>query len=275
MGIMYGASGKLLRVDLTTKKITTEDIQEILFKRYLGGNTLALYYLLKEQRAGIDPLSPEAMLVFMTSFVTGTPGPGLSRVSIAGKSPLSGGYGETEAGGWWGPELKFAGYEGIILTGKSEEPVYLSVRDGKAELKSAGHLWGVKLKEAHNAIKEELDDPKTRIALIGESGEKMSSYACVINELKHANGRLGMGAVMGSKNLKAIAVRGTNQRLPLYDEERVKEIVKTSIKEWREIPNTFPKYGTMRGIRATQEVGVLPTYNFREGVFDDFENLAE
>jgi aldehyde:ferredoxin oxidoreductase len=275
MGNMYGTTGKLLRVDLTSRKITTEEIPEIVIKRYLGGNTLALYYLLKEQKGGIDPLSPEAMLVFMTSFVTGTPGPGLSRVSIAGKSPLSGGYGETEAGGWWGPELKFAGFDGIIITGKSEDPVYLSIKDGEPELKSAKHLWGVELKEAHNTIKDELGDPKTRITLIGESGEKLSSYGCVINELKHVNGRLGMGAVLGSKNLKAIAVRGTNQKLPLYDEERVKDIIKTSIKEWKEIPNTFPKYGTMRGIRATQEVGVLPTYNFREGVFKDFENLAE
>jgi aldehyde:ferredoxin oxidoreductase len=275
MGNMFEAKGKLLRVDLTNKKIITEDIPEILFKRYLGGNTLGLYYLLKEQKAGIDPLSPEAMLTFMTSFVTGTPGPGLSRMSIVGKSPLTGGYGETEAGGWWAPELRFAGFEGIILTGKSDEPVYLSVKDGKAELKSAKHLWGVKLKEAQAAIKDELGDPKTRVALIGESGEKMSAYACVINELKHANGRLGMGAVMGSKNLKAIAVRGTSKKLPLFDEDRAKEIVKECMSEWKEIPNTFPKYGTMRGIRATQEVGVLPTHNFREGVFDDFENLAE
>ena len=275
MNKMYGAWGKLLRVDLTAKKVTTEDIPEILFKRYLGGNTLALYYLLKEQKAGIDPLSPEANLVFMTSFITGTPGPGLSRMSIVGKSPLSGGYGETEAGGWWGPELKFAGYEGIIITGKSEDPVYLSVKDGVVEIRSAKHLWGEKLKESDSAIKKELGDPKTRIALIGESGEKMSSYACIINELKHANGRLGMGAVMGSKNLKAIAVRGTVQKLPLYDEERAKLIVRDVTREWKKIPNTFPKYGTMRGVRATQEVGVFPTYNFQHGVFNDFENLAE
>lgn len=275
MSSLYGASGKLLRVDLTNKKITTEDIPEIFFKRYLGGNTLGLYYLLKEQQGGTDPLSPEAMLVFMTSFITGTHGPGLSRFSIIGKSPLTGGYGETEAGGWWGPELKFAGFEGIIITGKADEPVYLSIKDGQAELKSAKKHWGVKLREASAAIKEELGDPKTRALLIGEAGEKMSSYACVINELKHANGRLGMGAVMGSKNLKAIAVRGTNRKLPVYDEERVKAIVRDNYAEFKDIPNTFPKYGTMRGVRMSQDVGVLPTYNWQEGVFEDFENLAE
>jgi aldehyde:ferredoxin oxidoreductase len=262
-------------VDLTNKKIKTEEIPELLFKRYLGGNTLGLYYLLKEQRGGIDPLSPEAMLVFMTSFLTGTPGPGLSRYSIVGKSPLTGGYGETEAGGWWGPELKFAGYEGIIFTGKADEPVYLSIRDDEAELKSAKKSWGLKLREASAAIKDELGDPKTRVALIGEAGEKMSSYACVINELKHSSGRLGMGAVMGSKNLKAIAVRGTNRKLPLYDEERAKSIVRETSDQFKEIPNTFPKFGTMRGVRMTQEVGVLPTFNWQMGVFEDFENLAE
>ncbi len=272
---LYGATGRLLRVNLTSGELDIEEIPEILYKRYLGGNTLGLYYLLMEQRAGIDPLSPEAKIVFMTSFVTGTPGPGLSRISIVGKSPLTGGYGETEGGGWWGPELKFAGFEGIIIEGRAEKPVYLSIRDGKPELRSAEHLWGEKLKETHDKIKEELDDSRTRIITIGKSGELMSSYACVINELKHANGRLGMGAVLGSKNLKAIAVRGTNQKLPLYNEERVKAIVKECIREWKEIPNTFPKYGTMRGIRATQEVGVLPTYNFQHGVFRDFENLAE
>ena len=275
MGDMYGAWGKLLRVDLSTKTITTEEIPELLFKRYLGGNTLGLYYLLKEQKAGTDPLSPEAMLVFMTSFLTGSPGPGLSRFAIVAKSPLSGGFGEAEAGGWWGPELKFAGYEGIIVTGKADEPVYLAIKDSEVALKSSKHLWGEKLLEASETIKSEMGDPKTRVALIGEAGERMSAYANVINELKHASGRLGMGAVMGSKNLKAVAVRGTTRKLPLYNEERAKEIVKETSAEYKELPNTFPKYGTMRGIRMVQDLGILPTYNWQQGEFEDFENLAE
>ncbi|MDA3958431.1 aldehyde ferredoxin oxidoreductase family protein [Oceanispirochaeta sp.] len=276
MAEVYGTTGKILRVDLSMKTFVTEEIPEILIKRYLGGNTLGLYYLLKEQIAGIDPLAPEAMMNIMASFVTGTPGPGLSRTCIVGKSPLSGGFGESEGGGWWAPELKFAGFDGIILTGKSDTPVYLSIKDGVPELRDATHIWGgVELKEAQETIKGELGDPKTRVILIGEAGEKQMPYACIINELKHANGRLGMGAIMGSKNLKGIAVRGTNQKLPLFDEAGVKALVKKSMSEWKEIPNTFPTYGTMRGVRATQEVGVFPTHNFREGVFDDFEGLAE
>jgi aldehyde:ferredoxin oxidoreductase len=275
MGTMYGASGKLLRVDLTSRKITTEDIPEILFKRYLGGNTLALYYLLKEQKAGIDPLSPEAMLIFMTSFLTGTPGPGLSRFAIVAKSPLTGGFGESEAGGWWGPELKFAGYEGIIFTGKADKPVYLAIKDDQVELRSADHIWGKKLREASDTIKQEMGDSKSRVALIGFAGEKMSTYANVINEMKHASGRLGMGAVLGSKNLKAVAVRGTTRTLPLYNEEKAKAITRESWAEYKEIPNTFPKLGTMRGVRAAHDVGVLPTYNWQHGVFDDYENLTE
>ena len=275
MDRMYGASGKLLRVDLTEKKVTTEEIPPIVFKKYFGGNTLGVYYLLKEQKPGIDPFSPEAMMAFMTSFATGTPGPGLSRLCIVAKSPVTGGYGETEGGGWWAPELKFAGYEGILITGRAEKPVYLAVKDDQVEIRPAEHLWGLKLKEAQAAVKEEMGDPKSRVALIGESGENLNVYACIINELRHVNGRTGMGAVMGSKNLKALAVRGTTKKLPLYDEEKAKSLVKEMMNEWKEIPNTFPKYGTMRGIRATQEVGVLPTYNFREGQFKDFENLAE
>jgi aldehyde:ferredoxin oxidoreductase len=275
MSELFGATGKLLRVDLTTKSITVDTIPEKVIKAYLGGNTMGLYYLLKEQKAGIDPLSPEAMITFMASFATGTPGPGLSRLCIVAKSPVTGGYGETEGGGWWAPEMKFAGYDGIIVTGKSETPVYLAIKDDVVELRPADHLWGVKLKEAQETIKDEMGDPKTRVALIGPAGEKQNVYACVINELKHANGRTGMGAVMGAKNLKAIAVRGTTKKLPLFDEEGAKALVKEMMAEWKAIPNTFPTYGTMRGVRATQDVGVLPTYNFREGQFKDFENLAE
>lgn len=275
MAEMFGASGKLIRVDLTTQTITKEDIPEILFQRYLGGNTLACYYLLKEQKAGLDPFDPEAKVAFMTSFATGTPGPGLSRLCIVGKSPVTGGYGETEGGGWFAPELKFAGYDGIIISGKSEKPVYLAIKDDTVELKSAEHIWGRDLKESDALIKEDMGDKKSRVALIGPAGETLNVYACIINELKHANGRTGMGAVLGSKNLKAIAVRGTARKLPLKNEERAKEIVRNLTKEWQDIPNTFPLYGTMRGVRATQDVGVLPTRNFREGQFEDFENLAE
>ena len=269
----FGFNGKILRVDLTNKLIEEEVVPEILFRKYLGGNTLGLYYLMNEQPAGVDPLSPENTLIFTLSPVTGTPGPGLSRFSVVSKSPLTGGLGESEAGGWWGPELKFAGYDGIIFKGKAPHPVYLFIQDGKAEIKDARHLWGKKTLDTQKEIRQELGDEKVRVALIGPAGENMNRNACILNEIKHANGRSGLGAVMGSKNLKAIAVRGTGTPL-LAEEIKVKNQVKMLAEVWRENPGTMTELGTSRGIRGCNNAGMLPTRNFQEGTFENFEDIT-
>ena len=273
MSDTFGFNGKILRVDLTARTVTEEEVPEKLFRRYLGGNTLGLYYLLNEQPAGVDPLSPENSLIFMLSPVTGTAGPGLSRFSVVSKSPLTGGLGESEAGGWWGPELKFAGYDGIIFKGKAPRPVYLYVNDGHVEIKEADHLWGLKTLDAQNKIREELDDPKVRVALIGPGGEAMNKNACILNELKHANGRSGLGAVMGSKNLKAVAVRGS-AKPKLAHEEEVNALVKNLTAIWRDNPGTMTELGTARGVRGCNNGGMLPTRNFQEGTFEGFEDIT-
>ena len=137
-----GYHGKILRVDLSSGKLTTQEVDTATYRRYLGGGALASYFLLKEMAPGTEPFSPENKIAFMTSIINGTPLSGLNRFSIASKSPLTGGFGETEAGGWWGPELKTAGFDGVIAEGKSPEPVYLWIHDGEAELRKAGHIWG-------------------------------------------------------------------------------------------------------------------------------------
>lgn len=269
----FGCNGRILRVNLTDGTMKEEIVPDKLFRTYLGGGTLGLYYLLTGQPAGLDPLSPENQLIFMASPITGTPGPGLSRFSVVSKSPLTGLFGESEAGGWWGPELKFAGYDGIIFTGKSPEPVYLTIMHGKTELRSADHLWGKSTGDAEEAIRKELDDAKVRVAVIGPGGENLNRYACILNELKHANGRTGMGAVMGSKNLKAVAVRGT-LKMALADPEGTQAMVKELALDFKENPGTMTQLGTSRGIRGCQNSGMLPTRNFREGTYEDFEGLT-
>lgn len=269
-----GHNGKILHVDLSSRTLSEEQVPEIIYRRYLGGGALSLYYLLKYLRPGVDPLGPENVLVFAASSVTGTPALGFSRFTVAAKSPLTNAFGEAEAGGWWGPELKFSGFDAVIIKGKAVSPVYLWIHQGKAELRDASHLWGQFAKETQEMIRKELGDEKIRIALIGPGGEKLVRFACISNELRHFNGRCGMGAVMGSKNLKAIAVRG-KERMVLHDKERVREIVKAVLKK---IPETgidsLREIGTPRSVMLLQAGGILPTKNFTRGVFEDAEEIS-
>jgi aldehyde:ferredoxin oxidoreductase len=269
----YGHNRKILRIDLTTRTTTEEQPPEILYRRYLGGGALSLYYLLKDLRPGIDPLGSENTLVFAASAATGTPALGFSRFTAAAKSPITGGFGESEAGGWWGPELKFSGYDAIIITGKADKPVYLWIHDGKAEFREAPHLWGQYARETQDMIRKELGDEKIRIALIGPGGENLVKFACIHNELKHANGRTGLGAVMGAKNLKAIAVRG-KKRMNLHDALRAREIVREIVETYKKNPGTLGALGTARIIAPLNAGGILPTRNFVSGTFEKAENIS-
>ncbi len=271
----YSYNGKVLHVDLTTQTIIEETPRQHVYRRYLGGGALSLYYLLKEMKPDTDPLGPENLLVFAASVLTGTPAMGFSRYTVAAKSPLTGGFGESEAGGWWGPELKFAGYDAVIIKGRAEKPVYLWINDGKAELRDATHLWGQYSKETQTMIRDELGDNKVRIALIGPGGEKLVKYACILNEIKHANGRSGLGAVMGSKNLKAIAVRG-KKRMGLHDESRVKDISQGFINSFKNSPDALAlgELGTAGFVTAANALGILPTRNVREGTFEQVEDIS-
>ncbi|MBI5969216.1 MAG: aldehyde ferredoxin oxidoreductase family protein [Deltaproteobacteria bacterium] len=270
-----GYNGRILRVNLTEGKIGEESPPEIVYRLYMGGSALSLYFLLKEQKPGVDPLGLENKLVFMSSVISAAPLAGLPRYTVAARSPLTGAFGEAEAGGFWGPELKMAGFDGVIMEGRSPKPVYLWIKDGQAEIRDAAKLLGKDTGVAERLIREELGDNRIRVAQCGPAGEKMVRYACVVNELKHANGRTGMGAVMGSKNLRAIAVRGT-QKLALADPEKVREIGKKVVELIKEAPlaQNFKKYGTPFFVMPLQNSGILPTRNFQAGQFEGAEAIS-
>ena len=266
-----GTIGKILRVDLTGGSIYEEIIDDVFYRVYPGGKALATYYLLHELPPQTDPLSPENLLIFANGLLTGAPVATATRFTAAARSPLTGAYGESEAGGFWGPELKMAGYEAIVITGKAPEPVYLSIRNGLIELHPATHLWGQEPDYVQIQIRQELGDDKVRVLQIGRAGENLVKYASLTHEMRHYNGRNGIGAVMGSKNLKAVAVRGTNQRYIdiAQDGRALAEIGKTLAKRVKEHPQSWDLHekGTMPLVGGLNTGGMLPTNNFRTGVF--------
>ncbi len=197
----YGYTGKMLRIDLTNRKIETETHPDDFYRTYLGGRGMVGYYMLKELPRGVEPSSPENVLVFANGPLTGAAVSGQGRNGVGAKSPLTGGFGNAEGGGYWGAELKRAGYDGIIVTGRSERPVYLWIHDGQAEFRSAAHLWGKTSGQTEEAIRDELGDRGIRTALIGPAGENLVRYAAIVNDRSHFVGRNGLGAVMGSKRL--------------------------------------------------------------------------
>jgi aldehyde:ferredoxin oxidoreductase len=270
-----GYNGKILRVDLTEGVVAEAAPEEMVYRMYMGGSALSLYYLLKEMKPGTDPLGPENVLVFMSSVISGAPIAGLTRYTVAARSPLTGALGEAEAGGFWGPELKMAGFDGIVIRGRSPKPVYLWIRDGQAEIREASHLWGKDTGEVQHLIREELGDARIRVAQCGPAGERLVRYACVLNELKHANGRTGMGAVMGSKNLRAIAVRGS-KKLDFADPDRVKEIGKTVADLIPQSPmaRNFKQFGTPMFVMPLNDSGILPTRNFQTGTFEGAQAIS-
>jgi len=259
-----GINGKILRVNLSKEKTSVEFPDNIFYRRYLGGEGFVAYYLLRELEPGTDPLSPENKLIFAAGPVTGAPIPGSGRNSVGAKSPLTGGFGESEVGGHWGAELKHAGFDSIIIEGKANGPVYLWIHDGEAEIRDASHIWGKDTGDAQRIIREELNDKLVRVALIGPGGERLVRYACIMVDLKDAAGRTGMGAVMGSKNLKAIAVRG-HGKLEVSDRKSL-----TDLSRWlsRRLKGFWAhEYGTGAGMDAQVASGNLPIRNFRDGDF--------
>jgi len=271
----YGYTGNILHVNLSSKKHWAEHPPENFYRTYWGGRALALYYMLNQMKPHTDPLSPDNLLIFAPSVITGTPAPAIPRYTVCAKSPLTGAQGEAEAGGWWGPELKKAGFDAIIVKGSSPTPVYLYIKDGKVEIKDATHLWGKDTGTTQKIIKEELADDKIRIAQIGPAGENLVRFANIVNELKHFNGRNGLGAVMGSKKLKAIVVRGTKP-IDLYDKEKVNQVTKEITKRIMDNPlsRDLRELGTLAVVRGFYEGGCLPSYNWTTGYFKEGENLT-
>jgi aldehyde:ferredoxin oxidoreductase len=263
-----GYHDRILHVDLTTGEIEEQRPGEAFYRTYLGGSALGLYYLLKETAPGIDPLGPENVLVFSLSVLTGAPISGQSRMTAVAKSPLTDAVGDSQTGGFFPAEMKFAGFDALVLKGRSERPVYLWLHDGEAELRPADHLWGKVTGEAEAEIRAELEDERIEIAQIGPAGENLVRYAAIMNMSNRANGRTGMGAVMGSKNLKAVAVRG-KLRPELADRRAVIELAKWGAANFEDSDvYGLGLFGTAEVMNGQNRAGGQVTYNWDSGYFE-------
>ena len=273
----FGSNGAILRVDLTRGTTAVETFDESFYRRYPGGKALAAYHLLREMPAGADPLGPDNVLVLAAGLLTAAPLSTATRFNAIARSPLTGGFGESEAGGYWGPELKMAGFDAIILTGRSPVPVWLWVKDGAAEIRDASALWGQHPPFVQDAIKEEVGEKLCRVLQIGRAGENLVPYAMLMNELRHYNGRTGMGAVMGSKNLRAIAVKGSRRYTDLaHDPQALAEIGRRLSKTVTEHPQSWDlrTKGTPGLTDGLNAAGILPTRNFRLGSAEQVEKIG-
>jgi aldehyde:ferredoxin oxidoreductase len=266
-----GYSGKILKVNLSNITTSIEEPGGEFYRKYIGGAGFTSYYLLNELQPGTDPLGPDNKLIFSVGPLTGYALPGSGRNAVGAKSPLTGGIAKSEVGGFWGAELKRAGYDAIIIDGKAEKPVYLYINEGEVSIREAFSLWGRNTKETQQSIRDELGDKLIRVASIGPAGEHMVRYSCIMNGLYDAAGRGGLGAVMGSKNLKAVCVRG--HRAPeIINRERLREV-----REWllanKVLMAGFHEFGTGAAMPDYEASGNLPVRNFRDGLFPEVKKI--
>lgn len=271
--MIYGYSGKIAHINLTDNKIWIEEPPVTFYRRYLGGNGFVAYYLLKEVPRGADPLGPENVLIFAGGATTAVPAAGGGRSSMGGKSPLTGGYGSAEAGGYFGAELQLAGFDAVIIHGQAPQPVYLWIHQGEIEIRPADHLWGTQSLECQQTIREELGQPRAKVALIGPAGERLVRVACVMHDVNRTAGRTGLGAVMGSKNLKAVATLGS-ARVPLADPEGFKALAQWMRANWKDKAANLHDTGTPGSIPDLNELGAFPTRNFQDGQFEFAEKIS-
>jgi aldehyde:ferredoxin oxidoreductase len=271
---MSGWTGKLLRVNLTHGTSRVEDIPRQWLEEYVGGRGLAARYLYEEMDPAVDALSPENVLIFATGPLTGTPVPCGARYMVVTKGALTGAITTSNSGGHWGPELKFAGYDLLLLEGRAPKPAYLFIYDDRVEIRDAAHWWGKGVSETEDGLREELGVPALKVASIGPAGENLVRFACIMNDKHRAAGRSGVGAVMGSKNLKAVAVRGTGG-VKVADPAAFMKSVWEIRAGMQDSPGrkSFADYGTAATIDMTQTFGGLPTRNFLQGQFEEYENL--
>lgn len=273
---MAAYCGKLLRVNLNTGAIKTEELDTDQAKKFIGGRGLATWFLSQEVDPGVDALSPENKLIFATGPLTGSQAPTAGRYMVVTKSPLSGTVASSNSGGFWGTELKRAGYDMIIVEGKSDKPCYLLIKDDQVEIRDAEKYWGKLVSEATDALLADVGDAKARVTMIGPAGEKQLLLACILNDKYRAAGRSGVGAVMGSKNLKAIVVRGTG-KVEAAKPDETKEVLKgirQIIKENAVTGTTLPTYGTAALVNVINENRIYPTRNFQEAHFDTADKVS-
>lgn len=272
---MYGWIGEILRVNLSANKTVTQKLDENVAKNFLGGRGLGVKVLYDELKPETNPLGPENKIIFATGPVSGTMAPTSGRYCVVAKSPLTGTVFDSHSGGYWGPELKFAGYDAIIIEGRAEAPVYIWIRNKTVEIRDATKVWGLDThKTTEKLIKE--TDSKAKVACIGPAGERQVLLAAIINDRHRAAGRGGLGAVMGCKNLKAVVVRGTG-RVDVADEEKLSQALNDALMVIRKNPITnksLPTLGTAVLVNLINEHGMYPTRNFQEGVFEDAEGVS-
>ena len=273
---MGGYMGKLLSVDLSSGAIKEEPLDLTIAHDFVGGAGYAARYLYDELRPGTDPLGPENILMFMTGPLVGTRAPSCGRHEVCALSPLTGIWGESNSGGFWGAELRFAGYDGLVIRGRAEKPVWLSIVEGQPPaLHDAADLWGLDTYETQQRLRDELDDSRLRVACIGPAGENLVLYAAIMNDHGRAAGRTGMGAVMGSKNLKAIAVRG-KQRIPLADAEAFRQAANEAHKVVQDdiSSQVYQQMGTASFVDMSIMWGNMPNRYWSQARFDEATNLS-
>jgi aldehyde:ferredoxin oxidoreductase len=272
---MHGYIGRLLVADLDSGRLEEEKLNEEYARDYLGGSGLAVRYLYDLVDADVAPLSPANPLLLMTGPLVGTGAPSCSRYTVSAISPLTGIWGEANSGGAFGPELRLAGYDGLVVKGRATQPTYLSIVNGKAELRDAAHLWGQDTYETQERIREELNEPKARVACIGLAGENQVRYAAIMNDHGRAAGRTGMGTVMGSKKLKAIAVRGTEQ-VPLANPQTFEELARETTRFVRDdfLSENFRAGGTAIYVDMALLLGDAPAKYWTDGKFEEATELG-
>ncbi len=273
--MLKGNNGKILHIDLTNTTFTIEEPSEKFYRTYMGGSAMGLYYILKEMPKGADALGPDNVLTLMTGVTTGAAISGQSRINANAKSPISGGIGDSQGGGFFPAELKFAGFDGIVIKGKSPTPVYLWIKDGVVEFRNAAHLIGKITGEVDSILADELADEKIEILQHGPAAENGVLYSSLLSMSNRSNGRTGMGLVMASKNLKAIVVRGSHKP-GIADPKALMALS-------REGPKMLPdngdmaglaKYGTASVVLPQNSMGTLPTRNYNEASYDFSENIS-
>ncbi len=271
----FGYTGKILHVDLTHATLEIEEPPEHFYRDYMGGSAMGMYYILKEMPAGVDALAPENVLTLMLSVTTGAPISGQSRLNVNAKSPISGAIGDSQSGGFFPAELKFSGFDGIVIKGRSPKQMYLSILHGEAKLEDAAHLTGKVTGEVDALLKKEVGDSKAQVLQHGPGAENGVLFSSLLSMANRANGRTGMGLVMASKNLRAIVVRG-KQKVELSDPGAVATLQKTGAKLLAENPDVdgLGKYGTAGVLLPQNMMGTLPTNNFNEGRFEHCESIS-
>ncbi len=269
-----GYNGKILHVDLTKGALEVEEPNEAFYRKYLGGSAMGMHYILRDMPKGADPLSPENVLTLMTGVTTGAAISGQSRLNANAKSPISGGIGDSQSGGFFPAELKFAGFDGVVIKGRSPKPVYLAIIDGVFELRDASHLMGKKSGEVDDIMHKDVD-PKAEILQHGLGAENGVLFSSIVSMSNRHNGRTGMGLVMASKNLKAVVVRG-KKKPALADSKALVALNKTGPKILPDNPDMpgLANDGTATVVAFNNTIGCLPTRNYNEGQFEDFEAIS-